>query len=226
MGVCESLFSEESQPNDKEKKYKRNNDQINQRISQYPPIVKPNKGNLFCTPIGDSTNENNFKNMSMSQSQSQLTLINYPKKKVELPVYKNVYKQNGNLQTSLATGSLFGDTNNISSIMSGNKGESKYSENMSTSKSFGEFIIENQINKKMEGDQDFNNFMKMNKDNIINDTSLTFNDNDNNKNNNNNNDSQYKNNNKNNNNKKDVNYYHKKNSKNNNHPPIPMDTEV
>ena len=113
MGVCESLFSEESQPNDKEKKYKRNNDQINQRISQYPPIVKPNKGNLFCTPIGDSTNENNFKNMSMSQSQSQLTLINYPKKKVELPVYKNVYKQNGNLQTSLATGSLFGDTNNF-----------------------------------------------------------------------------------------------------------------
>ena len=220
MGVCESLFGNNPPPK-KEINTKRNNQTINQRYIQPPQNINKS-GNLFCTPIGDSTNENNFKNMSMSQSQSQLTLINYPKKKVELPVYKNVYKQNGNLQTSLATGSLFGDTNNISSIMSGNKGESKYSENMSTSKSFGEFIIENQINKKMEGDQDFNNFMKMNKDNIINDTSLTFNDNDNNKNNNNNNDSQYKNNN----NKKDVNYYHKKNLKNNNHPPIPMDTEV
>ena len=223
MGVCESLFSEESIPNEKDKKNKRNNDQINQRITQYPPRIKP-KGNLFCSPIGNSTNINNFKNMSMSQSQSQLTLMNYPKKKVELPVYKNVYKQNGNLQTSLATGSLYGDSNNISSIMSGNKGESKYSENMSTSKSFGEFIIENQINKNMEGDQDFNNFMKMNKDDIINDTSITNNDNNIIEQNNNNNDSQYKN--KNNNNKKDVNYYHKKNSKNINHPPIPMDTEV
>ena len=217
MGVCESLFSEESQPNDKEKKYKRNNDQINQRISQYPPLVKPNGGNLFCTPIGDSTNENNFKNMSMSQSQSQLTLINYPKKKVELSVYKNVYKQNGNLQTSLATGSLFGDTNNFSSIMSGNKGESKYSENnMSTSKSYGEFIIENQINKNMEGDNDFNNFMRLNSDNNIDnivdaETSL---------------DENINNNYKNNKDKKDVNYYHKKNSKNNNNPPIPMDTEI
>ena len=42
--------------------------------------------------------------------------------------------------------------------MSGNKGESKYSENnMSSSKSYGEFIIENQTNKNMEGDKDFNN---------------------------------------------------------------------
>ena len=220
MGVCESLFGNNPPPK-KEINTKRNNQTINQRYIQPPQNINKS-GNLFCTPIGDSDNLNNFKNMSMSQSQ--LTVENYPQKKAQLPVYKNVYKQNGNLQTSLATGSLFGDTNNISSIMSGNKGESKYSENMSTSKSFGEFIIENQINKKMEGDQDFNNFMKMNKDNIINDTSLTFNDNDNNKNNN--NDSQYKNNNKNNNNKKDVNYYHKKNLKNNNHPPIPMDTEV
>ena len=216
MGVCEGLFSKEPSPNNK-----RNNDQINQRITQYPPRIKPN-GNLFCSPIGDSNNMNNLKNMNMSQSQSQLTLINYPKKKAELPVYKNVYKQNGNLQTSLATGSLYGDNNNISSIMSGNKGESKYSENnMSTSKSFGEFIIDNQINKNMEGDQDFNNFMKMNKDYIINDTNLNIND----SNNNNINNSEQKNN-KNNNNKKDVNYYHKKNSKNINHPPIPMDTEV
>ena len=217
MGVCESLFSEESIPNEKDKRYKKNNEQINQKITQYPPKINQNE-KLFCTPIGDSTNINNFKNMSMSLSQSQLTLMNYPQKKVELPVYKNVYKQNGNLQTSLVTGSLYGDANNISSIMSGNKGESKYSENnMSTSKSFGEFIIENQINKNMEGDQDFNNFMKMNKDDIINDTNLINNDGINY-----NNDSQYKNNN----NKKDVNYYHKKNSKNINYPPIPMDTEI
>jgi len=217
MGVCESLFSEESIPNEKDKRYKKNNEQINQKITQYPPKINQN-GKLFCTPIGDSTNINNFKNMSMSLSQSQLTLMNYPQKKVELPVYKNVYKQNGNLQTSLVTGSLYGDANNISSIMSGNKGESKYSENnMSTSKSFGEFIIENQINKNMEGDQDFNNFMKMNKDDIINDINLINNDGINY-----NYDSQYKNNN----NKKDVNYYHKKNSKNINYPPIPMDTEV
>ena len=217
MGVCESLFSEESIPNEKDKRYKKNNEQINQKITQYPPKINQNE-KLFCTPIGDSTNINNFKNMSMSLSQSQLTLMNYPQKKVELPVYKNVYKQNGNLQTSLVTGSLYGDANNISSIMSGNKGESKYSENnMSTSKSFGEFIIENQINKNMEGDQDFNNFMKMNKDDIINDINLTNNDGINY-----NYDSQYKNNN----NKKDVNYYHKKNSKNINYPPIPMDTEV
>jgi len=217
MGVCESLFSEESIPNEKDKRNKKNNEQINQRITQYPPKINQNE-KLFCTPIGDSTNINNFKNMSMSLSQSQLTLMNYPQKKVELPVYKNVYKQNGNLQTSLVTGSLYGDANNISSIMSGNKGESKYSENnMSTSKSFGEFIIENQINKNMEGDQDFNNFMKMNKDDIINDTNLINNDGINY-----NYDNQYKNNN----NKKDVNYYHKKNSKNINYPPIPMDTEV
>ena len=217
MGVCESLFSEESIPNEKDKRYKKNNEQINQKITQYPPKINQNE-KLFCTPIGDSTNINNFKNMSMSLSQSQLTLMNYPQKKVELPVYKNVYKQNGNLQTSLVTGSLYGDANNISSIMSGNKGESKYSENnMSTSKSFGEFIIENQINKNMEGDQDFNNFMKMNKDDIINDTNLINNDGINY-----NYDNQYKNNN----NKKDVNYYHKKNSKYINYPPIPMDTEV
>ena len=216
MGVCEGLFSEESIPNEKDKKYKKNNEQINQKITQYPPKINQN-GKLFCTPIGDSTNINNFKNMSMSLSQSQLTLMNYPQKKVELPVYKNVYKQNGNLQTSLVTGSLYGDANNISSIMSGNKGESKYSENnMSTSKSFGEFIIENQINKNMEGDNDFNNFMRLNSDNNIDnivdaETSL---------------DENINNNYKNNKDKKDVNYYHKKNSKNNNNPPIPMDTEI
>jgi len=203
MGVCESLFSDESSPKEKDKKY-RNGQDLNQRINQSPPRIKQN-GNLFCTPIGDSNNLNNLKNTSMSQSQ--LTIINYPKKKAELPVYKSVYKQNGNLQTSLATGSLLGDTYNISSIMSGNKGESKYSENnMSTSKSYGEFIIENQINKNMEGDKDFNNFMKMNKDNIG-DGSLTFDDN------------------QNKNNKKDVNYYHKKISKNSDNNPMPMDSE-
>ena len=213
MGVCESLFSDESSPKEKDKKY-RNGQDLNQRINQSPPRIKQN-GNLFCTPIGDSNNLNNLKNTSMSQSQ--LTIINYPKKKAELPVYKSVYKQNGNLQTSLATGSLLGDTYNISSIMSGNKGESKYSENnMSTSKSYGEFIIENQINKNMEGDNDFNNFMRLNSDNNIDnivdaETSL---------------DENINNNYKNNKDKKDVNYYHKKNSKNNNNPPIPMDTEI
>ena len=154
----------------------------------------------------------------MSMSQSQLTMENYPQKKAQLPVYKNVYKQNGNLQTSIATGSLYGDTNNFSSIMSGNKGESKYSENnTSTSKSYGEFIIENQINKNMEGDNDFNNFMKLNNDNYIDnivdaETSMDENQNKNNKNN-------AKD-------IKDVNFYHKKNSKNSNNPPIPMDTEI
>ena len=213
MGVCESLFGNNPPPKN-EINTKRNNQTINQRYIQPPQNINKS-GNLFCTPIGDSDNLNNFKNMSMSQSQ--LTVENYPQKKAQLPVYKNVYKQNGNLQTSLATGSLFGDTNNFSSIMSGNKGESKYSENnMSTSKSYGEFIIENQINKNMEGDNDFNNFMKLNNDNNIDnivdaETSL---------------DENINNNYKNNKDKKDVNYYHKKNSKNNNNPPIPMDTEI
>ena len=44
---------------------------------------------------------------------------------------------------------------------------------MSTSRSFREFIVEGEINKNMEGDKDFNNFMKMNNnDNIDNRSSL------------------------------------------------------
>ena len=71
---------------------------------------------------------------------------------------------------------------------------------MSTSKSFGEFIVEGEINKNMEGDKDFNNFMKMNtNDNIDNRNSLDENKIVN------INVNRFK---------KDVNYYHKKNSKN------------
>ena len=97
-----------------------------------------------------------------------------------------------NIQNTSVTGTLFGSSNTFSSIMSRNKEESKYSDNnMSTSKSYGEFIIDNQINKKMEGDKDFKNFMKMNDANIGDSGSID--------------DDKY-----NKDNKKDVNFYNKK----------------
>ena len=71
---------------------------------------------------------------------------------------------------------------------------------MSTSKSFGEFIVEGKINKNMEGDKDFNNFMKMNNNDNIGDSRESTEDNNKIVNININ---RFK---------KDVNYYHKKNS--------------
>jgi len=197
MGICESLFNNSSSNGDnddsKDNPYKRIQFNRNQIITDNKA-----KGNYFRSPIGDSDNFN-----SMNMSQSQMTNGNnsyYPPKKTKLLTYVNKYKQNGNLQTSLATGSLHG-ANNYSSIISGNKGDSKFSDtNMSTSKSFGEFIVEGEINKNMEGDKDFNNFMKMNtNDNIDNRNSLDENKIVN------INVNRFK---------KDVNYYHKKNSKN------------
>jgi len=204
MGICESLFNSSSNSENDDSKdnpYKRNTYK-HFNNNQIESNNKP-KGNYFRSPIGDSKIEDPNKFNNMSLSQSQMTNGNnsyYPPKKTKLLTYVNKYKQNGNLQTSLATGSLHG-ANNYSSIISGNKGDSKFSDtNMSTSKSFGEFIVEGEINKNMEGDKDFNNFMKMNtNDNIDNRNSLDENKIVN------INVNRFK---------KDVNYYHKKNSKN------------
>ena len=175
----------------------------------------PNNSNQnYRDPL--SINTNNFNNISISQSQTTLGNNSiYPTQKRELFKYNNHEGNSG-------IGSIFGP-NSYSSIMSGNKGESKNSDN---NNSCGEFIIENQINKNMIGDEDFNNFMKMNKDN--------FGDNGSNAENKNNN---------NNNKEKDINLYNKKkNYKNNdnlkeikevnkedesfgNEPPIPLDSE-
>ena len=236
MGVCESLFNNSSSSTNENKYGKRVNQpkiplqKINQTLPQ-----NHQKGNYYHTPIGDSNT--NFNQLNLSQSQ--MTVGNnsyYPPQKVKPFIYVNKYKQNNNLQTSLATGSLHGP-NNYSSITSGNKGESRISDNnMSTS---GEFIVDGEINKNMEGDKDFNNFMDLNNKDIMDDFENIFDDHNENKNTNTNknNINKYK---------KDVNYYHKKNLKNNknsnNHlkeikernsekessenqqPPIPLDT--
>lgn len=196
MGVCDSLFNEPT-PSDRnlmmEKQLKLNLEN-SQNIAQ-----NQKKGNYFRSAIGNS---DNFKNTSMSQSQATLGNNSiYPTQQKKLYKYVNKYEQNGNLQMSLAAGSLQ-HSNNYSSITSGNKGESKLSDNnnLSTSKSFGEFIIDGKINDKMEGDKDFNNFMNMTKENIGDSGKST----EGNKNANGNT------------NKKDVNYYHKKILKNTN----------
>lgn len=221
MGVCESLFETQSSPseNNKEKNKSEEKNKVYNGYNGYNGTIsakKDVKGNFYRSPIGNSINTNNFNNISISQSQTTLGSNSiYPTQKRELFKYN---KHEGNS----GIGSIFGP-NSYSSIMSGNKGESKNSDN---NNSCGEFIIENQINKNMIGDEDFNNFMKMNKDN--------FGDNGSNAENKNNN---------NNNKEKDINLYNKKkNYKNNdnlkeikevnkedesfgNEPPIPLDSE-
>ena len=227
MGICDSLFNNSSNPSNTNGKEEGNQYRKLPINNNHQSSQNKQRGNYFRSSIGES---NDFNNMNMSQSMTTVGNNSfYPPQKIKPFTYVNTYKQNGNLQKSLATGSLHGTNNNYSSIMTGNKSDSKISDNnMSTSKSFGEFIVEGEINKNMEGDKDFNNFMDMNVDDIIdNDINL---------------DGDIKNNiNK---NKKDVNYYHKKNPKNiynnnlkiikernkeeesseNQQPPIPLDT--
>lgn len=225
MGICESLFRSSSPP--KEETITKQNQPSKQIPNNQYISEKEKNGNYFSSPIGDPTNFDNLKNMSMSLSQTTMDNNNsfYPPQKTNLYKYVNKYQQNGNLQMSLEKGSLQ-HSNNLSSITSGNKGDSKSSDNnLTTSQSFGEFIVEGKINDNMEGDQDFNNFMNMNedKDNIIDSgKSLDINNKNGNKNVN----------------KRDVNFYHKKNLKNNgfdnkkineknkeeNIPPMPLDT--
>lgn len=187
MGVCESLFETQSSPSENNKEKNKSEEKI-KFIMDIMVIMelflqKDIKGNFYRSPIGNSINTNNFNNISISQSQTTLGNNSiYPTQKRELFKYN---KHEGNS----GIGSIFGP-NSYSSIMSGNKGESKNSDN---NNSCGEFIIENQINKNMIGDEDFNNFMKMNKDN--------FGDNGSNAENKNNN---------NNNKEKDINLYNKK----------------
>ena len=230
MGICDSLFNNSSPPSNSTSKNGKKEPELYQKLpinnnQQFSNNKK--RGNYFRSQIGEP---NNFQNMDISQSMTTVGNNSfYPPKQVKPFTYVNTYKQSGNLQRSLATGSLHG-TNNYSSIMTGNKGDSRLSDNnMSTSKSFGEFIVEGEINQNMEGDKDFNNFMDMNKDSFID--------------NGNNLDGDIKKNiNK---NKKDFNYYIKKNPKNinnnnnlkvikernkeeesseNQQPPMPLDT--
>ena len=198
MGACESLFKSSPFPTDKNNP-NLNNNPNNFHINTNNIYNYNDKGNFYRSPIGEA-NGNKFGN-ELSLTQSNITTGNnnsiYQTKKLELHKYVNKQNQSGNPQNNSVSGTLLRNST-FSSIMSKNKEESKYSDNnLSSSKSFGEFIIDNQINTKMEGDKDFNNFMKMNNDNIG--DSDFIDDDKNNKNN-----------------KKDVNFYHKKNNKNNN----------
>ena len=201
MGACESLFKSPSSQTDKANQISNNNPTNFHNNTSNIYTYKEN-GNFYRSPIGETSTGNKFGN-NMSITQSNITTGNnnnsiYPTKQLELHKYVNKQKQNGNIQNTSVTGTLFGSSNTFSSIMSRNKEESKYSDNnMSSSKSYGEFIIDNQINKKMEGDKDFKNFMKMNDVNIGDSGSID--------------DDKY-----NKNNKKDVNFYHKKNNRNSN----------
>ena len=200
MGACESLFKSSSSPTDKTNQISNNNPTNFHNNTNNIYKYKEN-GNFYRSPIGESSSGNKFGN-NMSLTQSNIITENnnnsiYPTKKLELHKYVNKQNKNGYTQSNSVTGTLLGSSNTFSSIMSRNKEESKYSDYLSSSKSYGEFIIDNQINKKMEGDKDFNNFMKMNDVNIGDSGSID--------------DDKYKNN-----NKKDVNFYHKKNNKNSN----------
>ena len=112
------------------------------------------KKNLYCSPIGTSDYLNN-KNMSLSQTQITLGNQSY----IHKPKPKPYVYQNNN-------------TNSISYIgINGNsfaKGNSKLNSNsLSISNSYGELIIDNQINPEMKGNQEFKEFFDSNYKDII-----------------------------------------------------------
>ena len=207
MGTCESIF------NDNTLKSKHKKNRLSQSINQNQKSILTNKNqnqNYFRSPIDNSTAENNFVNMSATQSQLTLGNIsgyNIPQRPKEYK-YINQYRQNNNLQNSLVNGSLVG-LNQNSMTYSANNTNSKLNMNsMSMSQSYGEYIIDGKINRNMEGNREFNTFIDNNtkKDvsaiDIINDIDDNY-DKDSNKNDSNNN-------------TKDINFYQKKTSKNSN----------
>ncbi len=207
MGTCESIFND----NSLKSKHKKNRSSLLNSQNQKSILTNKNQNqNYFRSPIDNSTAENNFVNMS--ETQSQLTLgnisgYNIPQRPKEYK-YINQYRQNNNLQNSLVTGSLVG-LNQNSMTYSANNTNSKLNMNsMSMSQSYGEYIIDGKINRNMEGNKEFNSFIDNNtkKDvsaiDIINDIDDNY-DKDSNKNDSNNN-------------TKDINFYQKKTSKNSN----------
>ena len=207
MGTCESIFND----NSLKSKYKKNRSSLLNSQNQKSILTNKNQNqNYFRSPIDNSTAENNFVNMSATQSQLTLGNIsgyNIPQRPKEYK-YINQYRQNNNLQNSLVTGSLVG-LNQNSMTYSGNNTNSKLNMNsMSMSQSYGEYIIDGKINRNMEGNKEFNTFIDNNtkKDvsaiDIINDIDDNY-DKDSNKNDSNNN-------------TKDINFYQKKTSKNSN----------
>jgi hypothetical protein len=112
-----------------------------------------NKKNLYCSPIGTSNYLNN-KNMSLSQTQITLGNQSYIQKPKPKPyVYQN-------------------NTNSISYIgINGNsfaKENSKLNSNsLSISNSYGELIIDNQINPEMKENKEFKEFFDSNYKDII-----------------------------------------------------------
>ena len=142
MGLCES----ENNSNHTSDKKNIINPKKNQ--SSYNNKNK----NLFCSPIG-SSNYLNQRNMSLSQTQ--LTIGNqsnfFPPPKLKPYVYNNNY----NSKYSISSNGI--NANSFS------KGYSKLNNNsLSISNSYGELIIENQINPEMKENKDFKEFFDSN----------------------------------------------------------------
>ena len=144
MGLCESTNNNNhsSAKKNKIKSFKKQSTSNN------------TKKNLYCSPIGTSDYLNN-KNMSLSQTQITLGNQSYIKKPKPKPY---VYQNN--------------NTNSISYIgINGNsfaKGNSKLNSNsLSISNSYGELIIDNQINPEMKENQEFKEFFDSNYKDII-----------------------------------------------------------
>ena len=185
MGLCES------ENNNNHSSAKKNI--INPLKKKQTSYNNNNKNkNLFCSPIGSSNYLNN-KNMSLSQTQltigNQSNFFHHPKPK--LPIYNN---NNYNSKNSLSSNGI--NTNSFS------KGYSKMNNNnsLSINNSYGELIIENQINPKMKDNKDFKEFFDSN-DKDINATNDVNNEAEKDKNNT---------------NKKNLNLYHQFRKKNNN----------
>ena len=139
MGLCES---ENYNNHSSSKKNNKSKKQLSSNI----------KKNLFCSPIG-SSNFLNDKNMSLSQTQ--LTINNQsnycPPPKPKLYVYNNNYNSKNSISSNGINGNSF------------TKGYSKLNNNsLSISNSYGELIIENQINPEMKENKNFKDFFNSN----------------------------------------------------------------
>ena len=181
MGLCES---ENNSNHSSTKKNK-----INPLKKQSSYNDNKNK-NLFCSPIGSS---NYLNNKNMNLSQTQLTIGNqsnyFPPPKPKLSVYKNNYNSKNSIISNGIKGNSF------------TKGYSKLNNNSSLiNNSYGELIIENQINPEIKENKDFKEFFDSNDNDIMASNNI--------------NDETEKETNKN--NKKNLNLYHQFRKKNNN----------
>ena len=160
MGLCES---NNSSNNSSSKKHK-----INPLKPQFSSDNNNNK-NLFCSPIGSSNNLNN-KKMSLSNTQitlgNQSNYIRPPKPKPY--IYNNTYNSKNSITSNGISGNSF------------TKGYSKLNNNsLSISNSYGELIIENQLNPEIKENQNFKDFFNSNDKDINASNNNNINDNDN-----------------------------------------------